>query len=147
MSPRRLLVILLSPLLLLGCQGFLGKPSPSASAKPYDPNLLTVQRQGEADRWAQDVVRRKYVEAYMTAICTPDGPWAQMNAAWGKQQASVWSDILWRFEPIPESAATTSGGAGLDINALLNAALKFAPLVTGALKAAPASPVGGLPPC
>lgn len=137
------------PLLaLVGCAGP-GAPPPSATNIPWDPKYLTVLRQGEADRWAKDVARRNRIEVYMNALCSSDGWWAQMDAQWGKDQAALWSDVLWKFEPIPNTPANTGGSSlGIDISSIVGSLLGST--IKGALMASPprkAALPPGLPPC
>ena len=131
-------------LALFGCAAG-GGPPPSATAIPYDPALLTVPRKDEADRWAADVARRQYVETYLNALCSPDGPWSKMREGWVDQQKSVWKDVLWHFQPIPNAPA--SGGiGGVDIGAIIGSVLGGA--IKGALVAPPRSSLPpGLPAC
>lgn len=130
--------------LLTGCA--MGGPPPSASARPWDPNLLTESRQTAANRWATDIDNRRFVEPYMNAICAQDGPWAKRNAAWRLAQADYWANVLWRFEPIPNAP---SGGGAVDwsklVEVLVGVGMKA---IDVALVAPPRTALpSGLPPC
>ena len=132
-------------LALFGCAAT--GPPPAATAIPYSPTLITLNRAELADRWAADIARRKFVETYLNALCAADGPWAAMNGKWTNEEADVWR-MLWRFEPIPQQPASTGGVGGADIGAILGSVLGGV-LKGGIMGAAPPKPAlpPGLPPC
>jgi len=135
--------LLLAMLALFGCAT---GGSPPATAIPYSPTLITLNRAEVADRWAADVARRKFVETYLNALCTADGPWATMNGKWTAEEADVWRG-LWRFEPIPQQPASLGGG-GADIGAIIGSVLGGV-IKGGIMGVAPpkATLPPGLPPC
>lgn len=132
-------------LALFGCAAT--GPPPAATAIPYSPTLITLNRAELADRWAADIARRKFVETYLNALCAADGPWATMNGKWITEEAETWRG-LWRFEPIPQQPASMGGGGSSDIGAIIGSVLGG--LVKGGLMgvATTKSPLPpGLPPC
>ncbi len=135
--------VLFLALALFGCATT--GPAASATAIPYDPNLLTVPRKEEADRWAADVTRMQLVAPYMNAICASDGPWAKARDAWAEQQKAVWRDVIWHFQPIPNAPASSGGGTdiGAMIGSILGGVIKGALFMPAQKGVVPP----GLPPC
>lgn len=132
--------ILFALIALLGCATG-GAPQ---SALPWDPNLITKNRQAEATRWAKDLERRTFIKPYMDFLCTPDGPWAKMDAGWKLESAEEWTK-LWTFQPVPN---TPPGGQQIDwskiIEALVGIGIKVA---TGGIGVAKTVLPASLPPC
>lgn len=115
---------------LTACAGAPGPP-PQATAIPYSPVLITMDRAGAANDWRTDVATREAVGAYIVKLaaaaqCDPAW-WSGVNAAWSVREDKQWT-LLWTFQPIPNAPA--SSGSSLDLlNALVGLGIKAAPLL------------------